>query len=267
MELTGIIFDIKRFAVHDGPGIRTAVFLKGCPLRCSWCHNPEGIEQNLCRVEKVLKLNGRDFVREETIGYEISVDMLFAELEKERIFMDESEGGVTFSGGEPLLQHGFLMEMLKTCKANGMHTAVDSTLFASWEKIKAVSEFTDLFLIDLKLMDSAAHKHYTGVPNELILENIRKLSASDASIVIRIPLIPGVTTLNENIMQIISFLQTLNGKIKEVDLLPFHNTAKGKYKRIGWENPFDGLKSLEKEEVKDIKNQFINAGFIVKTGG
>jgi len=265
--MKGIIFDIKRFAVHDGPGIRTTVFLKGCPLHCSWCHNPEGIDCNPFRFEKVMKLNGRSYTKEETVGYEISSENLFSELEKERIFMDESGGGVTFSGGEPLLQYDFLIEMLKNCKTNGMHTTVDTSLFASWKKIKAVSEFTNLFLVDLKLMDSVAHQLHTGVPNELILENIRKLSESEASIIIRIPVIPGVTDFNENIMHTLSFLQTLNGKIKEVDLLPFHNTATEKYKRTGKKNLFSGQKSLQKEETIDIEKQFTNAGFFVKMGG
>ena len=265
--MTGTIFDIKRFTVHDGPGIRTTVFLKGCPLRCLWCHNPESIEQTPCCFNKILKLNGRTFSKKEVIGYEITANQLFAELLKERVFMDESGGGVTFSGGEPLMQHDFLMEMLTVCRKNGIHTAVDTTLYASWEKIKTVAEFTNLFLVDLKLMDSELHQKYTGVSNEMILKNICKLSVSDAAIIIRIPVIPNVTDTTENIAQTISFLQTLNGKIKEVHLLPFHQTANEKYKRMGRENPFGHLKSLRKEDVKNIEILFNNAGFTVKTGG
>jgi len=265
--MTGIIFDIKRFAIHDGPGIRTTIFLKGCPLRCGWCHNPESIEQTPCCFKKIMKLNGRTFAREEVIGYEITLVQLFAELEKERVFMDESGGGVTFSGGEPLMQYDFLMEMLTMCRKNGMRTAVDTSLYAPWEKIRNVSEIADLFLLDLKLMDSELHQKYTGVPNELILENIRKLSASDVAMIIRIPVIPKVTDSTENIAQTISFLQTLNRKIKEVHLLPFHQTASEKYRRMGGENPFGHLKSLQKEDVKEIEKQFISAGFIVKIGG
>ena len=265
--MTGIIFDIKRFAVNDGPGIRTTVFLKGCPLRCRWCHNPESIDPAPCSVSKVLKLNGQCFIKEETYGYEISIDKLFSELEKERVFMDESGGGVTFSGGEPLQQFIFLTEMLTICKRHDIHTAIDTALFASWENIKAVVELADLFLVDLKLMDSAAHKKYTGIPNEQILDNIRKLSASDTSIILRIPMIPGVTTSADNISQSISFLKSLNGKISEVHLLPFHNAAKEKYIRVGKENLFGNVKSLQKEEVEEIENQFINAGFLVKIGG
>ncbi|MDR1950835.1 MAG: glycyl-radical enzyme activating protein [Bacteroidales bacterium] len=262
--MTGLIFDIKRFAVHDGPGIRTTVFLKGCPLRCSWCHNPEGIEPNPCKVNKVLKLNGRNFTKEETIGYEISTEKLFAELDKERVFMDESKGGVTFSGGEPLMQPEFLMEMLKICKKNGMHTVVDTSLFAPWETVENVSKLTDLFLVDLKLMNSAEHQLHTGVPNELILENIRKLSASDVAVAVRIPMIPNITTSIENISQSISFLQTLKEKIKEIELLPFHNRANEKYKRVGMTNTFENIKSLPKNELATIEQQFMNAGFTIK---
>jgi pyruvate formate lyase activating enzyme len=265
--MNGMIFDIKRFAVNDGPGIRTTVFLKGCPLRCRWCHNPEGIGQHPERVWRAMNLNGRSFTKEETIGYEISSDKLFAELEKERIFMEESGGGVTFSGGEPLMQYDFLKEMLKVCKTNGMHTAVDTSLYAAWEEIKAVAEFTDLFLVDLKLMDNAEHQLYTGVSNEMILDNIGKLTASGASIIIRIPVIQHVTTSNGNIRKSIAFLQTLSGKINEVHLLPFHRTANEKYKRVGRENSFGHLKSLQKEELKDIEGQFVSAGFIVRVGG
>ena len=265
--MTGIIFDIKRFAVHDGPGIRTTVFLKGCPLRCHWCHNPEGISQSPDKINREMKLKGRSFTKEETIGYEISTDKLYAELEKECVFMDESGGGVTFSGGEPLMQPDFLMAILKTCQSNGMHTAIDTSLYASWEKIKAISAFTDLFLVDLKIMDETKHQNHTGVSNALILENIRKLATSGVSIMIRIPMIPNLTTSTENIKQSISFLQTLNDKIKEIHLLPFHATANEKYRRVGMENPFEKQKTLQKEEIKEIENQYINAGFVVKTGG
>ena len=265
--MTGIIFDIKRFAIHDGPGIRTTVFLKGCPLHCLWCHNPESIEQKPYSYKKVLKLNGQTFSKDEVIGYEITTNQLFAELEKERVFMDESGGGVTFSGGEPLMQHAFLMEMLTICRKNGIHSVVDTSLYASWENILAVAAFTDLFLVDLKLMNSEAHLKYIGVYNELILDNIRKLSTLDADIIIRIPVIPMVTDSTENIVESISFLQTLNGKIKEVHLLPFHQTANEKYKRMGKENSFGHLDSLPKDDIKAIEKQYTDAGFKVKTGG
>jgi len=265
--MTGIIFDIKRFAVHDGPGIRTTVFFKGCPLRCSWCHNPESIDQNFHTVEKTTKMNGRIFKRVETIGFKISVASLFAELHKERIFMEESGGGVTFSGGEPLQQYHFLMEMLKICNQYGIHTAVDTSLYASWEKICAIAKLSDLFLVDLKLMDRDAHRKHTGVYNDLILDNIKKLSTCDVSMRIRVPLIPGVNTSEENLRKTISFLHALNSslesrkKIKTIDLLPFHNNANEKYKRIERDNPFVKIKSIHKGEILEIEKLFTNAGF------
>jgi pyruvate formate lyase activating enzyme len=262
--MKGLIFDIKRFAVHDGPGIRTTVFFKGCPLSCTWCHNPEGINPKPCNVTKILKLNGRNFTREETIGYDISIENLYAELDKERVFMDESGGGVTFSGGEPLMQPDFLLEMLKICKNNGIHTAVDTSLFASWKTVKTISKFTDLFLVDLKLMNDAAQQQHTGVSNKIILENIQKISDSDTKIIVRIPMIPNITMTSENISQIIDFLHPLKRKINEIELLPFHNRANEKYKRVGLTNAFQNEKSLRKEDFTDIQKQFTNAGFKIK---
>jgi pyruvate formate lyase activating enzyme len=265
--MTGIIFDIKRFAIHEGPGLRTTVFLKGCSLHCSWCHNPESMEIDPCVVNKTLKLNGQTFTNEETIGYEISTDRLYAELAKERVFMDESGGGVTFSGGEPLVQYDFLKEMLMICKQNGMHTTVDTSLYAPWDKIEALLAFTDLWLVDLKLMNSASHEQYTGVSNELILNNIKMLAETETDFIIRIPMIPHATDSRENIAQSISFLHTLNGSISEVHLLPFHNTANGKYERTGKVNLFGHLKSMQKDELQEVAEQYENEGFRVRIGG
>lgn len=265
--MLGFIFDIKRFAVHDGPGIRATVFFKGCALNCMWCHNPESIKRNPQKVNKTVMLNGREYTKTETIGYEITVNSLFDELLKEQVFMAESGGGVTFSGGEPLMQHEFLYEMLKMCKAHGIHTAVDTTLYASWEKISRLATVTDLFLVDLKVMDNGLHKQYTGVENKTVLENLVKLSASGAAIVIRIPVIPAVSDTPENIKETINFLKTLPEPVNGINLLPFHNTANEKYKRVAKDNPFGHLKSMKKEELVNIKNEFENAGFYVKIGG
>ena len=160
--MKGLIFDIKRFAVHDGPGIRTTVFFKGCPLKCAWCHNPESIGCKPLHINKEYKLNSRTYLKPEIIGREITEDELFAEIIKEQVFMDESGGCVTFSGGEPLLQHGFLLKMLEICKSNNIHTAVDTSLYSSWETIGKISESANLFLVDLKLIDDSKHQQYTG---------------------------------------------------------------------------------------------------------
>jgi len=266
-NMKGIIFDIKRFAVHDGPGIRTTVFMKGCPLSCWWCHNPESIHPNPVCVNKTSILNQKKFIDEEIVGYEIDVPKLMAEIRKESVFMLESGGGVTFSGGEPLLQQSFLLSMLEACHKEGLHTVVDTTAFSAWQPLARVSEFTDLFLIDLKVMDDAAHQKYTGVTNFFILENIRKLLLLGAKIRIRIPAVPGITMTDENIKRSLDFLGGLDRKIEGIDLLPFHQTASHKYKRFGLENRMADLGSINKEELVSIRQKFENAGFIVKVGG
>ena len=265
--MNGTIFDIKRFAVHDGPGIRTTIFLKGCPLKCQWCHNPESIDKSPVCIEKTVQLNGRKFTKNETIGYQISSDELMDELLKEQVFMEESGGGVTFSGGEPLLQYEFLVEMLQKCQALGIHTIVDTTLFANWSVIEKIARHTDLFLVDLKIMNDQQHQFYTGVSNKTILENIQRLTKNGSLISIRIPMIPGISTTPENVNESIEFLQSLKHPFGRVDLLPFHNTAKEKYKRFHMENHFVEEHSLKKEELETIKKQFENAGFTVQLGG
>lgn len=263
----GIIFDIKRFAVHDGPGIRTTVFLKGCPLSCTWCHNPESINVAICEVPKTVRIGNKNFTETETVGCEMSMESLMKELEKEKIFMDESGGGVTFSGGEPILQHNFLNEALLACKNAGMHTAVDTSGYVRWEILEKTARFTDLFLYDIKMMDDTKHQEFTGVSNKIILENLRNLSAMGKNIQVRIPCVPNVTSTDENIAQTIDFLNTLVHKPDEVNLLPYHNTASHKYERFGIKNQFEGTKSVMKNELESVKMQFVNSGFNAKIGG
>lgn len=265
--MKGIVFDIKRFAVHDGPGIRTTVFMKGCPLSCWWCHNPESIAPDPVCVTKSVKLNGKIYSEEEWVGSRMSVEELMHELRKEQVFMQESGGGVTFSGGEPLLQHPFLLEILKACRAEGMHTTVDTTVFSNWNILSEIVPFTDLFLIDLKLMNDTLHQHYTGVPNALIHENIRRLSKSGSKLRIRIPMIPGISATKENIRESIVFLNSLEQKPNGVDLLSFHQTASHKYKRFGLENRMEETKKMEREELDGFVRQFAEAGFEVTVGG
>jgi len=262
-----IIFDIKRFAVHDGPGIRTTVFMKGCPLSCVWCHNPESMNPDICEVPKTVRFGDKTFTENETVGHEISVEDLMKELLKEQIFMDESGGGVTFSGGEPLMQATFLNQALKACKQSGMHTAVDTSGYARWEIIEETAKFTDLFLYDLKMLNDDLHQQYTGVSNRLILENLRNLSAMNKPIMVRIPFIPEITLTEKNIAKSIDFLKSLPHKPVEVNLLPYHNTASHKYDRFGIENALKGVKSLSKKSLEEVKIQFENAGFKTRIGG
>jgi len=263
----GIIFDIKRFAVHDGPGIRTTVFMKGCPLSCQWCHNPESISSVICTVQKSVRIGQKIFTEDETVGREIGIEELMWELNKEQIFMEESGGGVTFSGGEPLLQPNFLIDALSACQKANMHTTVDTCGFASWKTLEKVARFTDLFLYDLKLINSDLHKTYTGVHNTVILENLSRLLEMGKKVRIRIPLIPSITFTENNISETISFLCKLQYPIDGVDLLPYHNTATHKYERFGIENSLKDLKPVSKSELTELKKQFEKAGFEVKIGG
>lgn len=265
--MTGILFDIKRFAVHDGPGIRTTVFLKGCPLKCLWCHNPESISPQPCTIERISRIGEQTFRNNEVVGQVKTVKEVMEILEKEWIFMDESGGGVTFSGGEPLLQPEFLGALLAASKQRGMHTAIDTCGFASSEVLMKIVPLTDLFLYDLKMMNSKQHQFYTGVSNQIILENLQKLVYENCKIRIRIPVIPGINDIPENISETIHFLKNLNGPVEGVDLLPFHNTASGKYKRFELNYKLNETRKLEGSEMELLARQFEEAGFVVKIGG
>lgn len=265
--MQGILFDIKRFAVHDGPGIRTTVFFKGCPLHCVWCHNPESINPAIIQVPKTYTIDGHTFTEQETVGWKATVADVMTELNKEAVFMATSGGGVTFSGGEPLQQPEFLMALLEACQQAGFHTAVDTCGLATWSVLEAVAAHTDLFLYDLKCMDPDNHKRFTGTSNTLILDNLRRLSAMGAPLRIRIPLIPNMTYTETNLTEILALLATLPQKPQGIDLLPYHNTAIHKYVRFGKENILKGVKSLQKASLSTLKQQFETAGYEVTIGG
>lgn len=268
----GLIFKIKRFSVHDGPGIRTTVFLKGCPLNCVWCHSPEGIspdisiwhDKNSCiacgqcvevcpsKALKLLKTNGENIIeinRElcnltgncvkicpadamRFTGSVISVSGLLSEIEKDIVFYENSGGGVTLTGGEPLHQSYFTAAILKVCKEKNIHTAIETCLFADKEVINAISDFTDLFIIDLKLFDSNEHKHYTGQHNEVILENFLYLASLGKEIFVRIPLIPGITDTGKNLGSIERFISSAQRDIP-TEYINFNPLAPNNYKRLG----------------------------------
>ncbi|HRZ95983.1 MAG TPA: glycyl-radical enzyme activating protein [Paludibacter sp.] len=263
----GIIFDIKRFAVHDGPGIRTTVFMKGCPLSCSWCHNPESMTAAICTVAKTVRVGDKTFTENETVGREMTVADVINELMKEKIFMEETGGGVTFSGGEPLQQADFLIEMLQACKQNEMHTAVDTSGFVKWDILEEVARYTDLFLYDLKIIDDELHKKFTGVSNKLIMENLTHIHELGKKVWIRLPMIPGITFTETNINQTIDLLKQQKHSIECVNLLPYHNTASHKYDRFGIVNSLPELKSVMKSDLEKTKMQFEKAGFLTKIGG
>ena len=338
-----LIFDIKRYAINDGPGIRTTIFMKGCPLRCVWCHNPESwlpepevlfkqskcigcntcglypdrlppkrepaptLDSKLSTDSKLYTLNSpldakRRFRSEtekelisdrcpakalEMCGREWTMDELMAEIEKERDVMEDSGGGVTLCGGEPLMQPQAALAVLKELGRRGLHRTVDTSLYASRETVKAIAEETDLFLVDLKHMDSNRHRVLTGVPNEPILENARLLMELGANIWFRLPLIEGINDDEENIEATASFIASLNSKLSTLNskpstlnsklstlnsiihLLPYHDVGKDKHRRRGTEyNPEGLLMQAPSDETLDrCRQQFERHGISVVVGG
>ncbi len=299
----GIIFDIKRYAIHDGPGIRTTVFLKGCSLRCQWCHNPEGLESKpeiilrstrcarecsecvsvcpqgaISKDGDIIEIDQErcDLCRKcedvcvyealEIVGREATVQEVMEEIEKDRIFFDESGGGITFSGGEPLMQMDFLETLLKEIKKKNIHVTLDTSGYVSFEDLERISDKVDLFLYDLKIMDEGKHEKYTGVSNKLILENLRKLSEIGKSIAVRIPLISGINDDNHNIKMFVEYLHGLK-KIKQISLMAYHRGGCEKYKRLRKEKFMNAFESPSDERIEEIKKILTGSGFSVKKGG
>ena len=269
--MTGTIFDIQRFSVHDGPGIRTTVFMKGCPLRCIWCHNPEGhikeiqlqcfenkcISCGSCKGERTLKSAEHCPVGAlYACGKEIDADGLLSEILKDKPFYGNT-GGVTFSGGECLLQADFVSEVLKKAKAEGLHTAVDTCGYAAWESIEKTLDHCDLYLYDVKCIDKQTHIKYTGVDNSLILENLKKLSDTGKEIWIRIPLIPDFNNTESEITKIADFILTLPS-VRQVTLMPYHSLGSDKYKALGLEYKYDREKKILDTELEGFKKIFEN---------
>ncbi|MBA4406802.1 glycyl-radical enzyme activating protein [bacterium] len=268
MRDKGYIFDIKKYSVNDGPGIRTTVFLKGCPLTCWWCHNPESQRGE---PEKIDNCSFRwnlwhDSSQRDMVGYQVSVDEVTREIEKDLPFYEESKGGATFSGGEPMLQVDFLHSLLTECKKRDINTAIDTTGYAPYSDFEKIYDVTDTFLYDLKLMDDAIHFEYCGVSNKLIHENLKMLSDRGKKIILRLPIIPTLTDTENNLSQTISFISELKN-ICEIDLLPFHTTAKSKYERMKIQNKVINLIPPEKEYMNELKNRFSQLGIPVRIGG
>ena len=265
---TGLVFDIKRYALHDGPGIRTTVFLKGCPLRCAWCHNPESQSNEIefrWRGEACIACDGcvdacesgalvrdeagqrRDADRcvrctmcaeacpslaTEAIGREVTIDEIVREVMHDVSFFDESGGGVTLSGGEPLMQGGFALALLRRLGEAGLHRAVDTCGCVPRAVLMGASEHAELFLYDVKHMDDAAHRRVTGVSNRLVLENLTALASTGATIEVRVPVVPGVNDDAGNARATAAFLAGLDTR-PSVRLLAYHPMAESKYRRMG----------------------------------
>jgi pyruvate formate lyase activating enzyme len=258
----GTLFKIKKYALHDGPGIRTTVFFKGCPLACRWCHNPEGIRPQL----QIMRRRTSTGEIEETVGTVMKVDELVAVIEKDQLFYDESGGGVTFSGGEPLAQPAFLAAVLEECNRRELHTALDTSGYAPAEVVERIMPLLQLVLFDLKVMDAAMHRRFTGVSNETILDNLKRIDQAATPLHIRIPLIPGMTDGENNLEQIAELAASLSS-LQGIDLLPFHRIGSEKYRRLGLEAPLSGLIPPPQENVEWIKTKFESAGFNVTIGG
>ncbi len=261
------IFDIKRFAVHDGPGIRTTVFMKGCPLRCWWCHNPESQSRNPLTVEVERKLNGKSIFSSKTYGERVELDKVMETVLRDRHFYEESGGGVTFSGGEPLMQYEALKALLSLSRANGLHTSVDTSGFGRRDHFEEIAEFTDLFLYDLKNIDPDLHREHTGVDNKLILSNADFLLDMGARVIFRIPVIPGINTPEDEMQRIFSFVEERKEKLEEVHLLPYHRIAESKYARLKMEKQLGHVEEPDIPFMEGLRKKFETTGLKVSIGG
>jgi pyruvate formate lyase activating enzyme len=266
--IIGTIFDIKKYAIHDGPGIRTTVFLKGCPLDCWWCHNPESRNPDIETIKiKNSKPTGIiSTKKEESFGRRVTVNEVMKEIMKDEIFYNESNGGVTFSGGEPMMQFDFLLSLIKSCKNKGLSTVIDTCGYAPTENFKKISEWTDIFLYDIKIIDNNTHKKYTGVTNELILENLKQLINNGEKVQIRIPLIPNITDSNENLESIAQFLDNLKN-IDEIRLLPYNKLGEYKIKKFNRTERLGKLPTQTDKEINRKCKPFESHGYKVKIGG
>ena len=296
----GNIFDIQRFSIHDGPGIRTIVFLKGCPLSCLWCSNPEsqklkpalmyqpmncihcGKCVSACKI-KAINPKNKEFIDRNictscgecvnvcptgalTIkGKKMTVEQVIKELKKDAIFYRRSGGGITLSGGEPLVQSVFVKELLKACKAQGWHTAIETTAYANTEVIESVFPYIDLTLMDIKSTNSLLHKKYTGVLNEIIIDNA-KLVSKITKMVVRVPLIPGFNSSEEDILEICNIVKTLNN-VNTIHLLPYHTYGENKYDLLGREYLMKDIKSLSNSEIEILQQIIEDQGIKCVIGG
>jgi pyruvate formate lyase activating enzyme len=302
LQPVGLVFNVQRFSIHDGPGIRTTMFLKGCPLRCWWCHNPESqsgqpeliLWPNRCTgcgacLDKcgrgAISMNGGTSATDtalcqacgactetccsqarEVAGRTMTPSEAMAVLERDITFYDQSGGGATFSGGEPLLQPDFLVAVLELCRAAGINTALDTCGHVPWEVIDRVRVYVDLFLYDLKAVDSKVHLKLTGVPNDRVVENLRRLSELGHPIFLRVPIIPGLNDDDANINETGALAASLRN-VRRVDLLPYHHTAAAKYDRVGRDYRLADLRPPTQDKMDTVAQTLRDLGLRVKIGG
>jgi len=302
-ENSALIFNIQRFSIHDGPGIRTTVFFKGCPLRCQWCHNPESIELSpeigyhearcikchkcieVCPKEAVSKSQKGVMINREKCdgcgkcaeicysralelyGRHMKIEEAMAEVLRDLPFYNNSNGGVTASGGEPLAQANFVADFFLRAREEGIHTALDTSGHAQWATLRKVLDYTNLVLYDVKTMNPERHKMLTGVSNDLILANLERTCREGTPVIVRIPLVPNYNIVNveEDIKEIADFLQNLNS-VRRVDLLPFHRLGKSKYLMLD-RNYIVDIEPPDKEYVEKAQKILVSSGIEVSIGG
>ena len=258
LDVKGRIFDIQRYSIHDGGGIRTIVFLKGCPLRCKWCCNPEGQHYN---VEK-MTLGGK----EKIVGQDVTVGEIIDIVERDRIYYRRSGGGLTLSGGESLTQPDFAVALLKTAKERGINTAMESTGFADFSVISRYLPYLDLYLMDIKHMNSAKHKEFTSQPNELILENAKKITDAGARLIVRTPVIPTFNATKDEIGEIAKFASSLKG-VTQMHILPYHRIGMDKYKGLNRDYSLTGIEPPSKELMNELLEVVNSYGLKGQIGG
>ena len=254
----GRIFNIQRFSIHDGPGIRTIVFFKGCFMRCAWCCNPESQSYEIQTMQE----NGK----EKVVGKDVTVAEILPEILADENYYWRSGGGVTLSGGEILGQPDFARDLLRACKENGLHTAIESTANAPYENIEKILPYLDLFLMDIKHMDSAKHKEFTRAGNELILENAKKVAKSGVELVIRTPVVPGFNDTAEEIRAISKFAASLPG-VREHHLLPYHRLGSDKYAGLGRNYALKEILPPPPEKMSYLLEVAEESGLLCQIGG
>jgi pyruvate formate lyase activating enzyme len=298
----GLISHIQRYSIHDGPGIRTLVFFKGCPLTCLWCSNPETQKSSpevlyskikckscdhclsACALNAIEDIDGSKVIDRtlcdacgmcveacpnealEIAGRSMTTEKVLKEVEKDTVFYRSSGGGITLSGGESLAQAEFSTELLRKCYNRGIHTALETCGYQAWQTLAAMLPYTDLVLYDLKCMDPEKHKALTGVSNRIILENARKLALEKIPMIIRLPVIPGYTDSQTNIKAAAAFMATLEG-VREVDLLPYHRLGEAKYQKLGIRYRLEGLLPPASEQMEAISRILKSYGLKTHIGG
>lgn len=257
-QQTGRIFNTQRFSTHDGPGVRTIIFLKGCFLRCRWCCNPESQRYD---IETMIS-NGKETV----VGRDVTVKEVMDIIAQDLPYYRRSGGGVTLSGGEALAQPDFTEALLRACKEMNLHTAIETTAFADYSVIERILPYTDLFLMDIKHMDSDKHQRFTTRDNHMILENAERLAKDAKELIIRVPVIPTFNDTDEEIAAIARFAKSL-GTVKELHLLPYHRLGQDKYRGLGREYTLEHIEPPTDEHMKHLVAVAAETGLDVQIGG